>query len=155
MAVEDKIKIIVVGGGFAGRAAVRELQHKHGSNKLSITVIDRKPFFEFTPATLRCMVHPDHLQHVTTSQSQPSVHFVHGIAKSLSNTGVTVIRNNKVHGDYSSSSNDIVLPFDYCIWATGATYAAPITSMGEADVDVTRRHVELTRFRTEMIQAER
>lgn len=50
----SKKRAIVVGGGFAGLRACREL-----SRSFEVTLIDSKDHFEFVPAALKCCVEPD------------------------------------------------------------------------------------------------
>jgi NADH dehydrogenase FAD-containing subunit len=48
--------ILVVGGGFAGIAAA---QHLLKSKKVTVHLVDRKDYFEVTPAQLRALVSPE------------------------------------------------------------------------------------------------
>src|SRR3989338_6567379 len=48
----NKTKIIIVGGGFAGIKAAREIDSRLGSHA-DVTLISDKPFFEYYPALYR------------------------------------------------------------------------------------------------------
>ena len=51
MAASDKKRVVIVGGGFAGRRALRVLQ-----NDFDVRLVDAKGYWEYTPAALRCLV---------------------------------------------------------------------------------------------------
>jgi NADH dehydrogenase FAD-containing subunit len=48
-------RVVVVGGGFAGRRA-----HQLLSPHFDVQLVDAKGYYEYTPANLRCMVQPEH-----------------------------------------------------------------------------------------------
>ena len=49
-------RLVVIGGGFAGLTIVRAL-----CTEFQVTLIDSKPFFEFTPGILHTLVEPNHM----------------------------------------------------------------------------------------------
>jgi NADH dehydrogenase FAD-containing subunit len=55
--VGPRPRVVVVGGGFAGRRAARLLQ---ASGAVDVTLLDANGFFEYTPSALRCCVQPSH-----------------------------------------------------------------------------------------------
>lgn len=154
MPENDTISVVVIGGGFAGRAAIRQLRAGAHNTSLDILLIDQKPFFEFTPSTLRCIVETEHLDKITYSQTLPNVRFVHGIVTHISQSHVTVQFLNGRPG-YEKYDDSCKIAFDYCIWATGSTYSAPISSAGDERRGVTDRRVELARYRERITRAER
>ena len=54
-----KKKLVIIGGGFAGSLVARNLE-----KEFNVTLIDTKPYFEFTPGILRTIVEPDHIKKV-------------------------------------------------------------------------------------------
>lgn len=113
--------ILVVGGGFAGRAAVRYFLDR--VEQAHIVLIDEKPFFEFTPSTLRCIVYPGHISRITFSQySDPDFTFLQGHVTCMTEREATVVRQENERAAVFS------VPYDYCVWATGVDYAPPIRS---------------------------
>lgn len=60
---KDKQRVVIVGGGFAGRTALRELR-----TEFEVTLIESKEYFEYTPSTLRCLVEPDHARKIVLPQ---------------------------------------------------------------------------------------
>lgn len=48
----EPTKVVVIGGGFAGRRLHRILSH----SAFHVTLVDAKGYFEYTPSVLRCLV---------------------------------------------------------------------------------------------------
>ena len=59
----DKRRVVIVGGGFAGRTARRLLQRD-----FEVVLLDGKGYFEYTPSILRCLVEPSHAKKVILAQ---------------------------------------------------------------------------------------
>lgn len=133
--------ILIVGGGFAGRAAVRyfidTVEEAH------VVLVDEKPFFEFTPATLRCIVHPGHIKRITFSQySDPDFTFLLGRVTCMTEREATVSRTDDDRVTVFS------VPYDYCVWATGVDYVPPIRSPHwRRNPTISRRRGEFGFFR--------
>ncbi len=102
-------KIVIVGGGFAGSLAARELEHN-----FDVTLIDTKDYFEFTPSVLRTLVEPQHCQKIEILHN----HYLHHTF--LVQNEVTAIDNQQV---YTASNH---YPYDYAIIASGSRYNSPI-----------------------------
>lgn len=60
---KEKQHVVIVGGGFAGRTALRELR-----SEFEVTLIETKEYFEYTPSILRCLVEPDHARKIVLPQ---------------------------------------------------------------------------------------
>src|SRR3989338_6062962 len=56
--------VIVLGGGFAGALAARKLE-----KYFQVLLIDQKDYFEFTPAVLRTLVEPSHVDKIQVRHS--------------------------------------------------------------------------------------
>jgi NADH dehydrogenase FAD-containing subunit len=103
------IKLVVIGGGFAGSIIARRLEQH-----MDVTLVDTKEYFEFTPGILRALVQFNHLSFTQV----PHANYLHhtrvivGTADHISNNEVRV-------GNQS-------LPYDYLVIATGSRYASPI-----------------------------
>jgi len=54
---KDRAQVVVVGGSFAGLEAVKHLED-HAD--LDVVLITDRPYFEYTPGVLRCLVEPQH-----------------------------------------------------------------------------------------------
>ena len=80
-----KRRVVVIGGGFAGRRAFRMLKHEFDT-----TLVDAKGFFEFTPAALRCIVEPTHAKTVVLDHPPGTV--VATATAVSSNPGDSVLR---------------------------------------------------------------
>lgn len=56
--------VVIVGGGFGGAFLAKELQHD-----FSVTLVDTKPYFEFTPSILRAIVEPTIVSRITSKHT--------------------------------------------------------------------------------------
>lgn len=139
--------ILVVGGGFAGRASVRYFLGV--VETANIILVDQKPFFEFTPSVLRCIVHPEHLRLVTFQQNtDPEISFLRGKVTYITGHEATVVRRDDDRVTVFS------IPFDYCIWATGVQYAQPISLPAwQHNPTLVRRRGEFSYFRHRVMSA--
>eukprot|EP00737_Agarophyton_chilense_P001502 gb/GEZJ01001690.1/.p1 GENE.gb/GEZJ01001690.1/~~gb/GEZJ01001690.1/.p1 ORF type:complete len:438 (+),score=43.12 gb/GEZJ01001690.1/:1386-2699(+) len=137
-----KPTILVVGGGFAGRSAIRTLDD-HG-DEFRVVHVDEKPFFEFTPSILRCIVQPAHLHNITFPHDDSDERiFAVGRVTLITPSEATIKRHDGNRITYIS------VPFDYCIWATGVSFTQPIHSGHTYDevCTIQKRHFELERYR--------
>mmetsp|Transcript_21440 Transcript_21440/g.54996 ORF Transcript_21440/g.54996 Transcript_21440/m.54996 type:complete len:406 (+) Transcript_21440:177-1394(+) len=105
-------QVVVIGGSFAGRRAARQLRPH-----FDVTIVDAKGFFEYTPAALRCMVHPEHATNVLLPQPEGTV-----VATATDITAPAGL-GGKGHVTLSDGQQ---LSFDYCVVATGSSYSNPI-----------------------------
>lgn len=123
-------KVVIVGGGFAGRSALRYLRRhkdKDDTDDIEITLIDKKEYFEFIPSILNTILNPNGIANITyAQQSQSDFTFIQGTVIQFELNDNTII--------LSSSIN---VPFDYCIWAIGTCYTYPIHN--ENDVYIHQR----------------
>lgn len=127
-------RLVVIGGGFAGLTVVLALR-----TQFKVTLVDSKPFFEFTPGILRTLVEPNHMQHIqrTYASFLSDVQFVQG----------------KVTGITSSfvSLGSKKIPYNYCVIASGSAYKAPIK---EENVVLASRADHLHAFHERLVAAQ-
>ncbi|MBI2572234.1 FAD-dependent oxidoreductase [Candidatus Woesearchaeota archaeon] len=102
-------KVVIVGGGFAGAFAARNLQHH-----FAVTLIDTKNYFEFTPSILRTLVEPGHFSKIEIAHSSylTKGKFLQG--------KVTLVEENAIY------LNKQKISFDYLVLAMGSNYSSPI-----------------------------
>lgn len=100
---------MVIGGGFAGAYAARNLE-----KKFSVTLIDTKDYFEFTPGILRTLVDPRHMKKIQVLHSNylDFTTFVHGRVTGFTEKEVSVGKKR--------------IPYDYLLICSGSHYASPI-----------------------------
>lgn len=106
-------RIVIIGGGFAGTAAARELE-----NSFEVTLIDTKNYFEFTPGILRTVVDTSHMRKIQSLHN----HYLH---KTRLIIGKVISVSTKAVQTESES-----YPYDYLIIASGSSYNAPIKEEG-------------------------
>lgn len=111
-------KILIIGGGFAGARMTQDLA-KAGFK--SITMIDKKDYFEVTYATLRALAQPD----LGKSARKPYADFIkgefrQGVVKDLAQNSATLEDGSQID-------------FDIAVVATGSSYSTlPIAKSQDA-----------------------
>lgn len=101
-------RVIVIGGGFAGSTIAEKLQ-----NRFNVTIIDDKPYFEFTPGVLRTIAHPTRGRGIQVQHKDY-----------LKNVKIFLGKVNKINSD-SVIVNGKKIDYDYLVLATGSSYKAP------------------------------
>ena len=109
VAVDMQKKVVIVGGGFAGTYVARKLQ-----NHYSVTLIDSKDYFEFTPSVLRTIVEPQHIKKIQSKHSDY-----------LQKT-VLIRENVRRIGNGEVITLTHAVTFDYLVICTGSSYRAPL-----------------------------
>ncbi|NOZ80922.1 MAG: FAD-dependent oxidoreductase [DPANN group archaeon] len=114
-----KKRVIILGGGFCGTKVAREL-----ADDFSVTLIDSKDFFEFTPGILRSIVEPSHAQKLQAPYERIIDHarFVKGTVRDVTSSQVNV--------------DGRAFSFDYLVISLGSSYEAPFK---EQDVILSSR----------------
>ena len=144
----DVKTVVIVGGNFAGLAALRELQKwqkkQKGKGHIRIVLIDKREYSEYTPGILRLFCEPDHFFHLAQEIPKAidgcSLERIQGTVTSILKDGAAedLASERKILTyvpalDQLSSDNSTQTPatkslsYDYLILATGATYAEPIS----------------------------
>jgi len=106
--LENRKRVVVVGGGFSGTICAQSLE-----DYFHVTLIDNKDYFEFTPSVLRTIVEPHHVRKLQVLHT----HFLRSS---------TVIQKEvlRVETDHIVL-DDRNVHFDYLIINTGSTYQPP------------------------------
>ncbi len=108
-------KIIIIGGGFAGALAAKKLEKE----KFSVTLVDAKDYFEFTPSVLRTIFEPEHIKKIQVLHRNYlfKTRIIVGEVKKISEKNVIV----KPINDFQRK-----LYFDYLVIASGSSYNSPM-----------------------------
>lgn len=102
-------RVVVIGGGFAGSCVAQKLE-----KDFSVTLIDSKNFFEFTPGVLRTIVFPEHMKKIQVLHE----HYLH-------KTKVVVGCISKVFEKEVEVDGKKRIGFDYLVIASGSKYTLP------------------------------
>ncbi len=103
-------RIIIIGGGCAGASCAKALQEEKG---FEVTLIDRKSYFEYTPALLRLAAEPPYAQKIRilhtayfsgTLITEPAMEITNAAVKTASGTH----------------------PYDYLIICSGAKFSVAL-----------------------------
>eukprot|EP00397_Hematodinium_sp_SG-2012_P027245 GEMP01028613.1.p1 GENE.GEMP01028613.1~~GEMP01028613.1.p1 ORF type:complete len:474 (+),score=107.19 GEMP01028613.1:46-1422(+) len=113
---QDKRRLLVVGGGFSGLLVARDLK-----DRFSVTVVDAKEYFEYTPGILRAYVKPAHLDELTFTlapvlEKKMGVKFIWGEVKNINGKDQICT----IKPIYGSETEDV--SFDYCVIASGCNF---------------------------------
>jgi NADH dehydrogenase FAD-containing subunit len=98
-------RVVIIGGGFCGARVAKKLQEN-----FSVTLVDTKDYFEFTPGVLRVAVNPSHRSALQIKHKQylGKGKLIIGKVKEVSPKYVQVNRRK--------------VPYDYLIISNGAYY---------------------------------
>lgn len=102
--------LVIIGGGFAGSYLAKKLE-----NELEVTLIDEKPYFEFTPSVLRALVEPKHLQ---------KIQVLHADYLKKTNLIIAKVKTIKEHSVILKNKQEI--NYDYLSITSGTRYNTPI-----------------------------
>ena len=118
-----KKRVVVIGGGFAGSYVAQKLQRD-----FSVTLIDSKNYFEYTPGILRTIVEPKHWKRIRVLHRKylPNATIILGVVLSMNEQEVQVGEKR--------------VPFDYLVICSGSSYNLPIKEQ-HAVLPVRARHL--------------
>ncbi|PRW60282.1 NADH dehydrogenase [Chlorella sorokiniana] len=118
-------RVLLVGGGFAGLSAARELSATH---QYDVTLVDPKDYFCYVPAApVNFLEGASAARSLVPFPTLPGVTFKQGLLTGITTDGTT--------GEATLQSGE-KLAFDYALLATGSVYASGVKPL--ADVLVTR-----------------
>eukprot|EP00027_Filamoeba_sp_ATCC50430_P009220 CAMPEP_0168560460 /NCGR_PEP_ID=MMETSP0413-20121227/11073_1 /TAXON_ID=136452 /ORGANISM="Filamoeba nolandi, Strain NC-AS-23-1" /LENGTH=410 /DNA_ID=CAMNT_0008591765 /DNA_START=79 /DNA_END=1308 /DNA_ORIENTATION=- len=106
-----KKSLVILGGGYAGTNAASSLEEY-----FNVTLIDNKPYFEFTPSKLRLLQHPEHYKQV----QKPHDEYL--LSTNIVQDHVVKVSGTKV------SCKHCEIDYDYLIVCTGARYSENLFS---------------------------
>ena len=109
-------KIVIIGGGFTGTQCAMKFDK---DNDFEVTLIDSKPYFEYTPGILRTIIEPEHIKKIQALHK-------------------AYLPNSKVYDDevIEITKKEVItkkkknFSFDYLIISSGSSYAVPIKEAG-------------------------
>jgi len=106
--VENRKRVVVVGGGFAGTGVAQYLEPY-----FHVILIDTKDYFEFTPSVLRTIVEPTHIKKLQVLHN----HYL---------KSATVLQKEVLRVEPTQVIlDDRQIPFDYLVINSGTSYNPP------------------------------
>lgn len=109
-------QVVIVGGSFAGLCVARHLERHQASLALSLTVVEPKEYFEYTPGILRAIVDDSYdAEHLLVPMSRT----VREPTKVLQGWFVGMKEKNKVgprcslHPSVATFAAIVYMPFGY------------------------------------------
>jgi NADH dehydrogenase FAD-containing subunit len=142
----ETVNVVVVGAGLAGLMCISHLMKKAPtSTPLTITLIERKDYYEYIPASLRCMVKPKHFEDISVPleefreklMKRQSVHKL----SLYSQCEATGLDREKQIIYYKKMNSEVVeeLNYQYLVLACGSDYIAPYIKPSSSDVTMEHR----------------
>lgn len=122
------MRIIILGGGFCGSRIAKRLQKQ---KNIEVVLIDRKPYFEYSPSLWKLLLNP-------TDHTKYSVPF----SKFLKNTRLITTSMLQVTPTFIQTDTE-TLSFDYLVICTGIDY--PIFLKNTHNVLTIKSGVEIVR----------
>jgi len=123
------VRVVVVGGGFAGLKAKHEIE-SFGIPGCFVTLVDCKRFFEYTPGMPRVLVQGD-WQDVTRTYSPKG--FIQGRARRVERESIVV---------ESNGGGELRIPYDYAVLAMGGSYGSGDAELLKASDSVSRDRLQ-------------
>ena len=102
-------QVVIIGGGFAGSSLAKRLEQQ-----FTVTLIDTKDYFEFTPGILRTIVEPDHAGKIQILHHQYLKRTTIIVAEVQEVTATAVILGQRK------------IEYDYLVICSGSRYSLPI-----------------------------
>jgi len=135
--------LVVIGGGFAGALITKKLE-----NRFSVTLVDNKDYFEFTPSVPHVLVDSAHVKRM---------HILH---RDYLNTRKTVVINSHVTRIDSvkrmvevAGRSGPGLPYDYLVVCTGSSYQLPFKARPGNVLLMATRATHITEYTTQLKKA--
>lgn len=131
-----KKKIVIIGGGFTGTRCARIFEK---DDLFEVTLIDKKPYFEFTPSILRTILEPEH---------EKKIQILH--KDYLKKTRIIVDEVIDVSEKWVRTKKNKI-DFDYLVIASGSDYSKPIK---EPEIISSNRARELAMYHKRLEKAD-
>lgn len=113
----ERKKLLIIGGSFGGLVTLRCLKKNGGTKLLDVTLVDAQDYWDYCLASPRCLVDPSQFE------AQQFGMPLEGICDHLGAT----FKQGKVETltkESATLAGGDVVPFDYCVVATGGSYGA-------------------------------
>uniref|UniRef100_A0A7S4S6Z1 FAD/NAD(P)-binding domain-containing protein n=1 Tax=Alexandrium monilatum TaxID=311494 RepID=A0A7S4S6Z1_9DINO len=112
----DRRRVLVIGGGFAGLAAARDLR-----SQFRVTVVDAKEYFEFTPGILRAYCKPGHWDSLIfvyheVLERRFGIGFIWGEVTRLEPAAKCA------HVKTMFAEEEDIVPYDFCLVTCGCNF---------------------------------
>ncbi|GMI32297.1 hypothetical protein TrCOL_g215 [Triparma columacea] len=116
--LETGVKIVCIGGGFAGLDVLRTLRSQHGC---SVTLLEKRSYHEYLPGIPEVLAEGDVEKLLVPFKGQRNtsrIELVHDI--------LSLDPNQRVVKFKSTDKSERSITFDYAVICTGCDYASPI-----------------------------
>ncbi|GMI09725.1 hypothetical protein TrVE_jg2926 [Triparma verrucosa] len=141
---KQKVRVVIVGGGFAGLEALRYFR----GSAFSYTLIEKKQYHEFTPDIPEAITSPTLLRKISKPFSSCRVVDRCVFVKDIVRFDAV---QKRVYYVKPEGGPEEFEEFDYCVLCTGATYTSPIQAPSASTV--VQRRESLDRFKKELVSA--
>ena len=138
----ERARVVVIGASFAGLEAIHHLKAR---SDIDVVLVTDRPYFEYTPGILRCLVQPEHFHALACPLPSMSTHTIIGTAKSVASDQVKVVTAPDTHE---------LVPFTHCLITVGNAYSEPmIKPSAELESTLLQRAATWKRANAELLIA--
>ena len=107
------MRVAILGGGFCGSRIALQLDRR---KDISVTLIDKNPFFEYNPSSIKCLTNPGYQQNIQVPFN-----------KFLSNTTIITDSIEKIFPSELKTTHHRI-EFDYAVIGFGCFYPIRLTN---------------------------
>jgi NADH dehydrogenase FAD-containing subunit len=141
----DRAQAVVVGGSFAGLEAVAHLEE---NSDLDVMLVTDRPYFEYTPGVLRCLVNPEHFYALACPLPDgPNVLIATATGIEADRLKVRMAASAEPHGAPEW------VPFDHCLVTVGNLYAEPVIKPSREELTLAHRAATWRHAHMELLEA--
>ena len=142
---KDRAQVVVVGGSFSGLEAVAHLEE---DPDLDVILVTDRPYFEYTPGVLRCLVNPEHFYSLACPLPEgTNVLIATATGIECDHLEVTMAASAAPHGAPER------VPFDHCLVTVGNLYAEPLIKPSRQELTLAHRAATWKRAHAELLKA--
>ena len=153
---EAAVRVVVVGGSFAGLTFCHRLLSRASSDpssgvRLSVVLVEPRDFFEYTPGILRAVVQPSHHPSLLTELSSLPLHSETAFRLVKGRVSAAALDEGRV----TLEGGEAPLPFDHLVLAVGSGYDAHIKAEDDEGPATSQRLQAVQRLHSQLRAARR
>lgn len=107
------MRVVIIGGGFCGASLAKELDDEE---QISVTLIDKNPFFEYNPSAHKCLTNPWYQQNIRVAYD-----------RFLSHTEIITESVKRVF-PFQVETDSKKIDFDYAVICLGCSHPIFLSS---------------------------
>jgi NADH dehydrogenase FAD-containing subunit len=149
---KNRAQVVVVGASFAGLEAVMHLAAH--PEEVDVLLVTERPYFEYTPGVLRCLVQPAHFYELACSLpfSSTNVLVARAIGMETDSSNTSHLKIDLASASPAHTQHERV-PFDHCLITVGNLYTEAVIKPCYAEQTLPHRAATWQRAHEELRRA--